>query len=262
MLLGVVGNPISHTRSPLIQSLFAREAKLNMDYVAIQAADPAEVHRLLEATQTVSRCRGFNLTIPFKEVLLSYHPDSLTIRIGAGNTVVKRNNRWESTNTDWQGFLAPLSGRTLRTACVLGWGGSARAVVYALQSVGCQVTVISRRDCQIPGIQVIQSDYESPLMGFSTPDLIVNTTPVGMAGTGSTFRDEFLRTLGKPVLAYDLIYRPAVTPFLKHFRSVGSETVNGAPMLVGQAAAAFYHWFGIQPSVEVCQQAISDLIDG
>lgn len=259
-LLGVIGNPIAHTRSPHIHSLFINETKQNARYLAILASDMAEFHHLLKETLYHKRCLGFNVTIPFKEYLLSYQPDLITQEIGAGNTLVKQVDHWAAHNTDWQGFLNPIVGTNIQTACVLGWGGSARAVVYALKSIGCKVTVVSRRQLSIPGAEVIQSDYETPIGAFSTPDLIVNATPVGMSGTGTRFNRLFLQSLGTPILAYDLIYKPPVTPFLAHFSSVGSDTLNGAPMLVSQASAAFSLWFGRQPSRTVCEQAEADIL--
>ncbi|MFM8524703.1 MAG: shikimate dehydrogenase [Cyanobacteriota bacterium] len=273
-LLGVLGDPVRHSLSPAMHNAALRELGLNWVYLAlpVPAGDLATVLRALE----VMGCRGLSVTIPHKQAVASLvrelHP--LAERIGAVNTLVPHlEGGWIGTNTDAEGFLAPLRRDSQvwegRRAVVLGCGGSARAVVAGLVELGLEaITVAARRrpmleafaaDCRAfaPQLQTLewpagQPGTASPLRSaLAQADLVVNTTPVGMASAQdpnasglSPLTAEALDALTPGTVVYDLIYTPRPTRLLQLAQERGCRTHDGLEMLVQQGAAALRLWSG------------------
>ena len=264
-LVGVLGDPVRHSLSPAMHNAALGELGLNWVYLALPTP-AAQLAAVLEGLRAVE-CRGLNVTLPHKQAVarLCQGLSPLAERVGAVNTLISlAEGGWEGTNTDVEGFLAPLRGQTWagREALVLGCGGSARAVVAALVELGlARIWVAARRreplerfvaDCRAwaPQLEPLEwAGLEAPLQ---TAALVVNTTPVGMASASDPtsagqcpLSPAELEALAPGCSVYDLIYTPRPTRLLEGAAARGCPTVDGLEMLVQQGAAALRLWSGI-----------------
>ena len=244
-LFGVVSPNALHSRSPAMHNAAFAAAAIDAVYVPLAAGDFDD----FESFATAMGVEGASVTIPFKLDALAAagRADARTRATGAANTLRRDAGGWEATNTDIDGFLAPLPaayGGPLRgaRASVLGAGGAARAVVVGLQAEGATVTVHARRREQAAVLAahfgVAAGDWP-PAGGW---DLLVNTTPLG----GTTMRDESPLPDGPfgGRLVYDLTYGGGESRLLRDARAAGCATLDGLPMLVAQAERQFAWWMG------------------
>ena len=264
-LVGVLGDPVRHSLSPAMHNAALQELGLNWVYLALPTP-AAQLAAVLEGLRAVE-CRGLNVTLPHKQAVaqLCQGLSPLAERVGAVNTLIpEAEGGWSGTNTDVEGFLAPLRGQTWagRDALVLGCGGSARAVVAALVELGlARIWVAARRreplerfvvDCRAwaPQLEPLEwAGLEAPLQ---TAALVVNTTPVGMASASDPtsagqcpLSPAELEALAPGCSVYDLIYTPRPTRLLEGAAARGCPTVDGLEMLVQQGAAALRLWSGL-----------------
>jgi shikimate dehydrogenase len=245
------------------------------------AAELATVVRGLEAMD----CRGLNVTIPHKHSVaaLTRELSPLAQRLGAVNVLVPMaGGGWHGTNTDVEGFCAPLrrggAAWSGKRAVVLGCGGSARAVVAGLVELGFgSIQLAGRRpealnaflnDCQAwaPQLQALPWASDSPAMAeaLAAADLVVNTTPVGMASASNPaaaaacpLSEPELSALQPSCCVYDIIYTPRPTQLLQRAAARGCPSLDGLEMLVEQGAAALRLWSGRNDvPVEVMRQAL------
>ena len=299
--LGVTGHPLGHSLSPRLHAAALRATGLQGEYRLYPIPPlPAGQEALgaLIACLRDGRLDGLNVTIPHKQAVIPYLDDltPLALQIGAVNTIFRRGNRLVGDNTDAPGFMADLyqhspEARMPRSALVLGAGGSARAVVYALLTAGWYVTIAARRpemareiiagsafgDEQCNGISLeslpetirkvewMQPEPHPPntTSGYpahSTPTLIVNTTPVGMHPELS--HSPWPKDLPFPIGAfvYDLVYNPVEPLLVRDARSAGLKAASGLGMLIEQAALAFERWTGVRPSIEAMRQAVTTTV--
>jgi 3-dehydroquinate dehydratase/shikimate dehydrogenase len=248
---GVVGNPVMHSLSPVMHNAAFAALGLNAVYVPLQAADADDFVTFASAIGL----RGASITAPFKVEMLDrvQDADPLARRVGAINTVVIRDGRWQGANTDVEGFLAPLSGRiTLKgtRATVLGAGGAARGVAVALASQGAAVTIAARRTDAAREIAAITGGT----VGAWPPrpgswDVLVNATPTAkdaLPVAGLALDGE---------IVFDLVYVPAATPLIRAARHAGCLTIGGIEMLVAQAERQFELWTGQRPPAGLMRAA-------
>lgn len=288
-LVGVLGDPVRHSLSPAMQNAALREMGLDWVFLALPA--PAERFRaVVESLETLG-CRGLNVTIPHKQAAcaLASELSPLAARLGAVNTLVPRaSGGWFGTNTDVEGFCAPLrqadAGRWQgRRAVVLGCGGSARAVVAGLVELGFSAIGVAGRDparlqafagdCSAWAPQIQPLDWRSEGMGADSLDqaltgatLVVNTTPLGMQSASDPAAAERcplgparLELLRAEATVYDLIYTPRPTPLLREAAARGCRSIDGLEMLVQQGAAALRLWSGRDDvPVATMRQALLD----
>lgn len=251
-------------------------AHLGADYVYLPFW--VEPETLVEAVNGLAsiRVRGFNVTIPHKQAILRLLSDisPLAQAVGAVNTVWRMGDRWHGTNTDVTGFLAPL--RSLQRdwqrseVVILGNGGAARAVVAGCTELECGKIRVFGRDRQKLD-QFHQSWHHSPLAVtlethtwdalpnfFPTAGLVVNTTPIGMYPQVDQLpvSPELMHLLEPRAIAYDLIYTPSPTLFLKLASEQGATAIDGLEMLIQQGAAALEIWLNQTPSVDVMRQSL------
>ncbi len=244
-LYGVLGRPVVRSLSAAMHNAGFDALGLNAAYVPLEAADVADFRRFAEATGL----RGASVTIPFKVDVMSLLDEvsSLAAAVGAVNTIVVSNGRWIGTNTDVEGFLEPLRRRLeirgLR-ATVLGAGGAARAVAYALRCGGARVTIAARRaDAAATIARALDIETGEWPPSPDSWDLLVNATPVGSrALPGSP-----VETLASHGLVYDLIYDPDPTELMQRARRSGCDVIGGLEMLVAQAERQFELWTGQRP---------------
>ncbi len=265
-LLGVIGHPIAHSLSPAMHN--AAISHLGVDFVYLAFPIKPEDLKVALLGFGAIGIQGFSITIPHKQAILPLLSEVSPIAraIGAVNTVYLTDKGWCGTNTDVEGFLAPLqtppTGRggsdwSQKVAVILGNGGAARAVVAGCAQLGCaEIHVVGRNEQNLVEFQ--QSWVDSPIPIKSLPvhtwdnlsnlisqaDLLVNTTPVGMYPQGemSPVAASAIDRISEGAIAYDLIYNPNPTQFLKDAQLRGAQTIDGLEMLVQQGAAALKIW--------------------
>ena len=249
----VIGDPIAHSRSPLIHSFWLVALYIDAEYHATHVT-PEGLADYFESRRNDSAWRGTNITIPHKQAALDHVEDRGGVRgsIGAINTVVRaEDGALIGTNTDAGGFYAPIAGLELegRHAVVVGAGGGARAILFALSRVGIgRVTILNRNVLKAAallssfGIRGDAVPLGSPL---PPADLLVNASALGM--TGQPALDLDLSPLPEDAVVYDIVYSPLETPLLAQARARELDTVDGLDMLIGQAALAFELFFGAAP---------------
>ncbi|WP_315899665.1 shikimate dehydrogenase [Qipengyuania gaetbuli] len=264
----VIGDPIAQSKSPAIHGFWIDKLGLDADYRAhhVTADDLAAY---LEVRRGDPDWRGCNVTMPHKQAVIPLldRLEPLARRVGAVNTIVRApNGALVGRNTDVAGFLEPLRERLkathyLRMARILGTGGAARAIVAGLADEGFTL-VLAGRDTGKAKALLGELDaggehHVAPLDHFAKPtdfafddregccDLVINASPLGMRGQPPLAFDWSHAPPGS--VAYDIVTDPVETEFLQHARSAGFETIDGLAMLIGQAAAAFTHFFGVEP---------------
>lgn len=243
---GLIGYPLGHSFSKkYFSEKFCKEGiEAGYELFDIPDLDRDTLYRLLAEKPDLV---GFNVTVPYKEKIAALC-DSLSedaAAIGAVNTVrVSRHSGGEISlhgyNTDWQAFrdsVKPVIAGGIRKALVLGTGGAAKAVVYALQSLQVDVTPVSRRRRE--GIIAYQ-DLNAAIM--DEHKLIVNTTPLGMWPEIGNAPEIPYEHVGGDHFCYDIVYNPEVTEFMRRCASRGASVKNGLAMLHGQAELAWKIW--------------------
>ena len=264
----VIGDPIAHSKSPLIHNFWLGKLGIDAEYKACKVMG-AGLADYLAARRGDPDWLGCNVTMPHKQAIM---PMLATVEepaaaVGAVNTIRPGPGGFQiGTNTDVAGFVEPLRSllnqtHYFRMARVLGTGGAARAIVRALVDEGF-VIVLAGRDRAKAQALLAELDPEGEhhaidLAHFAKPtdfsfddregccDLVVNASPLGMRGQPPLWFDWSHAPTG--AIAYDIVTDPVETAFLEAARASGHRTIDGLAMLIGQAAAAFELFFG-QPA--------------
>lgn len=268
--LGLIGYPLGHSLSPKIHNAALQACGLQGDYslFPIHPDDKQGLQDLLNRVRA-GEIHGLNVTIPHKQNVIEFMDEltSTAKAIGAVNTIYLRENRLIGDNTDASGFLSDLkhafdySSFFLQpSALVLGAGGSARAVVYALLNDGWNVTIAARRIEQAYELSAQFKNTNAVELNFQTfqPSnfqLIVNTTPVGMTPNVDQSPLPENLSLSSSTFIYDLVYNPPETKLVKDARAQGLSATTGLGMLIEQATLAFELWTGHTPPREILQTA-------
>ncbi len=267
MLVGLIGHPVAHSKSPAMQyAAFASAGLADWRY-ELWDTPAEEVPTRMRLIAESSEIAGCNVTIPHKLAVMPYlnAVNEHARAIGAVNTIFKRGNYLLGHNTDWTGFLADLAFHGVvvnddTRALVLGAGGSARAIVYAQVSQGASVLVCNRTPERAQALLdgISNSPYVREIQErcdvVSSPDdpacsdvnLVVNCTSAGMWPNDDT--SPWPDDLPYPATAtlYDLVYKPRVTKLMRQAEAVGARAIGGIGMLAEQGAAAFELWTGIK----------------
>ena len=273
--LALIGNPVSHSLSPIMQNAAIKYLGLDLIYVAIPCKNE-DLEIVVDALRKMN-CKGLNITIPFKQRVFDYCNEISPVakKVKAINTLkLKDNKDWIGTNTDIDGFIYPLNKLNLmkKSSIVLGSGGAARSVIQGLINLKLsKITIISRNknslnslitnfenDIKIEGL--LNTDIKIDNLIQET-DLIVNTTPVGMSKTTNDdempFGQSFWDNINSNTIVYDLIYNPSPTPCLKFCDRKGCMTIDGKQMLIAQGAKSLSFWTnGLEVPFEVMNDAI------
>ena len=265
-LVVLLGDPVEHSLSPRIHNAAFRAQGLNLTYLACRVA----ADRLGEAVAGLDALGavGANVTLPHKRGALERAASAspAATATGAANTLVRGETGWHADNTDVAGFLGPLQpvAERLRgeTVVVVGAGGAARAVAWAAREhLGARVIVAARRRAQADALAAAFGAEALALDAARAPGreaaLVVNATPVGMAPHPDATPWTFAPDTRRDQIAYDLVYRPAQTRFLRDARALGLTTIGGLPMLLGQAAAAYALWTGREMPLDAARAALS-----
>lgn len=269
-IVGILGDPVEHSMSPAMHNAAFEALGLDLTYVPFRVR-PADLREAVMGLRALALV-GANVTVPHKEAIVPLL-DGLSAearRLGAVNTVVRRGHRLLGHNTDSPGFAASLAAARVqlagRSAVLIGAGGSARAVVAALQRGRCrEITIINRtverarrlvRQMQRSREPVAAAPWAALANDtlIEQADLIVNCTPLGLGGE----RVEKLASAAtrNTCVFVDLVYGTTPTPFLRHARRLGRRTVDGTGMLLHQGALAFSLWTGRRAPLAVMARAL------
>ena len=259
--IALIGNPVSHSLSPIIQNAALQYLGLDLIYIAIPCKDE-DLELVLNSLNKIN-CKGLNITIPYKERVFNLCSEISPIasKLKAINTLkLNSEKEWSATNTDVEGFIYPLKTLPLRKkqSIVLGSGGAARSVIQGLISLNfSKISVVSRNKSSLNdliknfgnqiGIQGLLNNDDSTQNLIREANLIVNTTPVGMKTASNEentlpYGETFWRSLTSETIVYDLIYNPAPTPLLKFSSNKGCMTIDGLQMLVAQGLKSLSFW--------------------
>jgi shikimate dehydrogenase len=267
---GLIGHPVSHSKSPLIHNSWITQYDIAGEYRAIDL--PCETLHAGIKNLIAEGYRGFNITVPHKVAILQLceEVDALCRIVGAVNTVTIRDGKLFGTNTDVFGFTqnikdnAPQFSFTAGKALVLGSGGAARAIVQGLIAEGVPEIMIANRTranadallahTSAPNkIKIIPWEMRADKEHLHNVNLLVNTTSLGMSGKHPL--DMSLEHLPAHALVNDIVYAPLYTDLLKSAQARGNPVVTGIGMLLHQARPAFHAWYGIMPEVSADLQS-------
>ncbi len=271
-LVGLLGQPVNHSLSPVIQNAALKEMGLDWCYLAMPCVSE-HLGQITKALREIN-CKGLNITIPHKQNALNVckYVTPMAKSLGAVNTLVpNKEGGWSGMNTDVEGFLAPLKDKKLdgAKAIVLGSGGSARAVIAGLQTLNLnQVLIVGRKRNKLKefilefskkSLQInndptylkgLLQDSEELIEEIKEADLIVNTTPVGMSASRTStiitseipIEKKIWQHLQPNSILYDLIYTPRPTAWLTLGAQKGCQQIDGLEMLIQQGAASLKLW--------------------
>ena len=278
--IALIGNPISHSLSPIMQNAALQYLGLDLIYIAIPCRNE-DLKIVLNSLKKIN-CKGLNITIPFKEKVfgLCSEISPIASQLKAINTLKLNPEReWSATNTDVEGFIYPLKNLNFsnKQAIVLGSGGAARSVIQGLINLNCStISVVSRNKTSLNALiknfedqikiqGLLHNDNRAHKL-IKQADLIVNTTPVGMKiRTNETkelpYGEIFWRSLNEKTIVYDLIYNPSPTDLLKFSAKRGCITIDGLQMLVAQGMQSFSFWTdGLEVPFHVMNDALKNYL--
>lgn len=256
----VIGDPVAHSKSPLIHDFWLQKLGLEGDYRATQVP-PDQLSAYFEARRGDPDWRGCNVTMPHKRSVIPFlhdgdskdpnHPHN---RIGSVNVVAPLlDGALGGVSSDVAGFLEALGGASAglrgKHVVLIGAGGSARAVAFAMFMIDPGILSVYSRSTEkaermlqqvhLDGMKVSVRGLHDPLPPAS---LLINATPLGMVGQPPLPID--LSPLADDAIIFDLVYDPVETSLLQQAKARGLRTINGLEMLIAQAAHAFVHFFG------------------
>jgi 3-dehydroquinate dehydratase/shikimate dehydrogenase len=270
-VFGIIGNPVAHSLSPRIHNQAFAASDLNAVYI------PLEVHSVEQFMRRMAhpksreldwRLTGLSVTAPHKSAVIGFLDwiDPAAREIGAVNTIVVDGDELRGHNTDAAGFIAALRAKfgSLDGArcAVIGAGGAARAVVWALRAAGADISLFAR---SVEQARELGQQYDVPVgqlmsANFASFNVVVNATPLGTRGEDDNETAATAAQLRGVRLAYDLVYNPIETRFLREARDAGCETLGGLEMLIAQAVEQFKLWTGREPDREVMRAAAINVL--
>jgi 3-dehydroquinate dehydratase/shikimate dehydrogenase len=268
-IYGIIGNPIAHSVSPFMHNAAFKFHDLDAVYI------PFEVKNLDEFIKTFLKevhlnFKGFSVTIPHKQAIIEYLDEiaETAKTIGAVNTVKIENGKLLGYNTDAEGFIEPLKTAygDLKNAkvAVIGAGGAARALVYALKNENAEATLFARNlakaksfteDFQIELKELPKTEDQRPKTDFANFDIVVNATPLGTKGALENETVLSAEQLEGVKLVYDLVYNPLETRLMSEAKKASVPAIGGLEMLIAQAAAQQKIWTGKIAPIEKMRQA-------
>ncbi|HDP69362.1 MAG TPA: shikimate dehydrogenase [Actinobacteria bacterium] len=274
-LVGIIGYPLEHTLSPTIQNAAFAHLGLNWCYLAL-TVESKHLEDALNGLCAIKNFVGANVTMPYKEKVFSSLDEvsSYAQIVGAVNTLHIRDDKIIGYNTDGRGFLTALVqdggyNPKDKNVLIVGAGGAARSIAVTLALSGVnELKLLNRTRARAEELHFLlrnnfpcevkvfdfQDDLESI---FSSAELIINATPIGMSEEAYPFPVELI---SNKHFICDLIYKPLETPLLAAAKKIGVKTMGGLSMLLHQGAAAFEIWTNLNPPLEVMRRAIKDVL--
>jgi len=275
-LVGILGYPLSHSLSPVMQNMAFKYYNLNNVYVPIEVK-PEDLEIIVKAIRGMNFI-GFNVTVPHKIEVVKYldEMDKLAELIGAVNTVVVKDGNLKGYNTDGIGFLKSFQENTNESiegkrVFILGAGGASRAVSMTLAMNKAEKVYICNRtyekaerlsqdiNTKIGNVSAaVPMEYEKMKEAIYDSDVFINTTTVGMhPNVDESPIDRSL--LHENLILCDIVYNPRKTKLLEEAEELGCKTVPGLSMLVYQGAESFRLWTGMEAPVDIMFKAVENI---
>ena len=260
---GIVGHPVEHSLSPIMHNAAFKAEGIDAEYQLFDfdPDKPEDLANFCYETD-LNSIGGFSVTMPYKEVIMDYldHFEVLAKQVSSVNTVKNEDSNLNGYNTDATGALKALQEKTDvrgKKALVLGAGGAARAIIYALKEFGAYVYIFNRT---IQKAEELAEKFDVEVINFRDIkeagfDIIVNATPIGMA----PHIEQSLLTadqIKEGATVMDIVTNPLETQLLKEAKKAGGEAVSGERMLLHQAAGQFEIWFDKPAPIEVMEKAL------
>ena len=254
-LVGIIGNPLAQSMSPMLHNYWLNKYKINSSYVPFPLKNLDDIKSSIKAMNLV----GLNITIPYKKEII-YHLDSVDRKakeLKAVNTVLNKKGKLIGFNTDIDGFGRGLEKKTnwIKTnpVYIFGAGGAAEAIISFIYSAGSKdITIINRT---IDNAKNIARRYKGVKFTdkvkkeeIAKAGLLVNTTSLGMIGYPDFNID--LEGINKKAIIYDIVYNPIETTLIKKAKKQGLKYITGIDMFIEQARRSFEIWFNISPEID------------
>jgi len=270
----VIGDPIEHSMSPAMHNQWFSEENLDAAYLPIHVLS----EQLEEAISSLKMlgASGWNVTIPHKTSIIPYldELDTMAEKMGAVNTVVRQaDGKLKGYNTDGLGFVRSLEeaiGDAHRDGRVLliGAGGAARGIAFALKHTGYQTITIANRTvanaeqiCKELGSSANAISLKEAEATLGDYDILIQTTPAGLKNGTLQLPFELDQLSTKAIVA-DIVYNPLMTPFLQAAEQRGATVVTGLGMFVHQGALAFNYWLGQFPNTTSMKESLTEQLGG
>jgi len=275
-LIGIIGNPIHHTASPVMHNAMINKLNLNMIYIPF-LVEPSGLPSVIE-TIRVAHIRGVNVTIPFKEAVIplldELHQDAQSI--GAVNTIINQNGRLIGYNTDGIGFIEALTMNGIsvinKRIAIIGAGGAARAICFSLLQAGIlSLAIINRTPERTTNLlndlskhhrqndQIIGYSLDASTKALQEADIVINTTPIGMEPNTDLPIPQLDWVTSNHTIC-DIVYKPKMTRFLTEAQNRGAQVCEGLGMLVGQGVRAFELFTGHQADYQLMKQEVENYV--
>ncbi|HEX8773869.1 MAG TPA: shikimate dehydrogenase [Pyrinomonadaceae bacterium] len=265
-IMGLMGSPVSHSVSPQIHNAALSALGINAVYLPLEVRDAKDFLRRMvhpRSRELDWRLRGLSVTAPHKSAVIELLDDveQAAREIGAVNTIVVEEDKLVGYNTDAAAFLEPLRDRKVSLGgahcALIGAGGAARSCLWALRREGAVVTLFAR---DVEKARPLAENFGAacaPLENarFSGFELVINATPLGTLGPNEDETPASACQLQGTRLAYDLVYNPVRTRFMREAAEAGCESIGGLAMLVAQAAAQFSLWNGEDAPLDTMREA-------
>ena len=272
IICGIIGDPVEHSMSPPMHNAAFRKLALDYAYVPFHVTRD-DLPRAIDAVRAL-HIRGLNVTIPHKVAVMPLldRLDPLAGKIGAVNTIVNDNGVLTGYNTDAGSFLRPLTKGGLevrgKTVAMIGAGGVARAIAFALVESGARLIVLNRSDRNLSelcgrlagaDVEAMKLDTVHLRTAVGMADVLVNATSVGMTPAADDTPVP-MDLLHRGLVVFDVVYNPPRTRLLVDAAAVGARTIGGLDMLVWQAALAFEEWTGQPAPVSLMKRTATRLL--
>ncbi len=278
-LCGLIGDPVEHSMSPAMHNAAFKELGIDFIYVPFQVKKAA-LGQAIEGMRALNM-RGLNVTIPHKVDVIPFLDklDTLAEKIGAVNTIVNDDGVLSGYNTDAGGFLQALLEKGIepkgKRITILGAGGAARAVSFALADRGARLAILNRaeefdwakelagRTSELFGQEVAALELNKGNLAsvLGKTNILVNATSVGMSPDANRSLVD-ARLLRKDLVVVDIVYNPIKTRLLKEAEAAGAQTVGGLDMLVWQGVLAFEKWTGQKAPADLMKLEATRLLEG
>ncbi|MBF96111.1 MAG: Shikimate dehydrogenase (NADP(+)) [Alphaproteobacteria bacterium MarineAlpha9_Bin4] len=253
-LLGIIGNPLKQSMSPILHNYWIKKNKLDYHYSKFQLDSIKNIDKSIKGLNI----KGLNVTIPYKKKIINYLDklDKISSKLQAVNTIKNNNGTLEGYNTDVEGFSSGLRElnniNTKKPAVIYGAGGACEAIIYSLIKEGFnEIFIINRTKSKAEKMaekynNVIVKNWKQKDV-IRDAGIIVNSTSLGMIGYPDV--PISLKEVDKNTKIYDIVYNPTETGLIKEAKKNKLDYVTGLPMFIGQAQESFKVWFNIKPKI-------------
>lgn len=259
---GILGNPVKHSKSPLIHNAWLKKSGVNGNYDYILVENQEDLAKVFNELQSKD-FTGVNVTVPYKNEILTIAQNAgfritrEVEEIGAANTINFKTK--EVINTDSYGFSKIYSPNEGDHILVIGAGGVAPAIIYSCKKANITITNRTIAKAEELAERFMCDLYAGELskLDLSNFDAIINATSLGLNNEDIPLN---YKTLQKYTICVDTIYNPRATPFLQNAQKKGCKVQNGTMMLIHQGAKSFQNWTGLMPNIQTAENLLKDFL--